>query len=82
VRANASIDTSLIITGAKLNLNQGTIDYKRYFGWLHRLTWVEAGVPVTGLGGSITGTNIEGFTTGAGDSSYSIATVDEGRSSA
>jgi hypothetical protein len=78
VRANASIDTSLIITGAKLNLNQGTIDYKRYFGWLHRLTWVEAAVPVAGLGGSITGTNIEGSTNGAGDSSYSIAMLLKG----
>src|SRR5215467_3475022 len=46
VHANASIDTSLIITGAQFNLNQGTIDYTRYFGLLHRLMWVEAGVPV------------------------------------
>ncbi|HXQ34435.1 MAG TPA: hypothetical protein VN843_10510, partial [Anaerolineales bacterium] len=58
VHANASIDTSLIITGANFNLNQGIIDYTRYFGFFHRLTWVEASVPVAGLGGSISGTNI------------------------
>jgi hypothetical protein len=78
VRANASIDTSLIVTGANFNLNVGTIDYKRYFGWLHRLTWVEATVPVAGLAGSISGTNVEGSVTGTGDSSYSIAMLLKG----
>jgi len=29
LNANASIDTSLVISGAKLNLNQGTVDYTR-----------------------------------------------------
>jgi hypothetical protein len=76
--ANASIDTSLIITGASFNLNQGTIDYTRYFGLLHRLTWVEAAVPLAGLTGSITGTNIHGSTTGAGDSSYELAMLLKG----
>ena len=33
---NASIDPSLAIAGARLNLNQLTIDYTRYFGLLHR----------------------------------------------
>src|SRR5262250_2567025 len=67
VHADASIDTSLVITGAQFNLNQGTIDYTRDFGLLHRLMWVDASVPVAGLGGSITGTSIHGSTTGAGD---------------
>ena len=39
VRSDTSIDTSLVITGAKLNLNQGTIGYTRYFGVWHRLMW-------------------------------------------
>ena len=78
VHANASIDTSLIISGAQFNLNQGIIDYTRYFGFLHRLMWVEAGVPVAGLSGSISGTNINGSTTGAGDSSYSVAMLLKG----
>jgi hypothetical protein len=78
VHANASIDTSIIIAGANLNLNQGTIGYTRYLGFLHRLTWVEATVPVAGLGGSITGTSIQGSTTGAGDSSYQLAMLLKG----
>jgi len=76
--ANASIDNSLIITGANFSLNQGTVDYTRYFGLLHRLTWVEAAVPVAGLGGSISGTNIQGSTTGAGDSSYAVGMLLKG----
>jgi len=78
LRTDTSIDTSLIITGAKLNVNQGTVDYTRYFGFLHRLMWVEAGVPIAGLGGSISGTNIQGSVTGAGDSSYALAILLKG----
>jgi Putative MetA-pathway of phenol degradation len=78
VHADASIDTSLIITGANFNLDQGTIDYTRYFGLLDRLMWVEATVPVAGLSGSVTGTNIQGSTTGAGDSSYQLAMLVKG----
>src|SRR5499427_8285874 len=78
VHANTSIDTSLIITGAQFNLNQGTIDFTRYFGFLHRLMWVEAGVPVAGLSGSVSGTNIQGSTTGAGDSSYAFSLLLKG----
>ena len=78
VHANASIDTSLIITGANFNLNQGTVDYTRYFGLLHRLMWVEAAVPVAGLNGSISGTNIRGSTTGTGDSTYAVSMLLKG----
>jgi hypothetical protein len=78
VHANASVDTSLIVTGAKLNLHQGAIDYTRYFGFLHRLAWVEAALPIAGLDGSITGTSIQGSATGTGDSSYSIAMLLKG----
>jgi hypothetical protein len=73
VHANAMIDTSLIIEGASVGLNQGTIDYTRYFGLLHRLAWVEAAVPVAGFGGSFTGASIQGSTTDMGDSSYRLA---------
>jgi Putative MetA-pathway of phenol degradation len=78
VHANASIDISLIIAGAKLDLNQGMISYTRYFGLFHRMMWVEAGVPVAGLSGSITGTKIQGSITGAGDSSYQAAMLLKG----
>src|SRR5215469_1128929 len=53
VHADASIDSALIIAGAKFNLNQGSIDYTRYFGLFRRLVWVNVGIPVAGLGGSI-----------------------------
>src|SRR5262252_6420875 len=70
VHSNASLDTSLIITGAKVDLNQGIIDYTRYFGLFQRLTWVEVGVPIAGLSGVVNGTAIHGSVTGMGDSSY------------
>lgn len=78
VHANASLDTALIITGAKLNLNQGTISYARYFGLFDRTMWVEAGVPIAGLIGSVSGTRIQGSITGAGDSSYQAAMLLKG----
>ena len=77
-RANASIDTSLIVAGARFNVSQGSITYTRYFGFLHRLAWVEAGVPLAGLNGSVSGTNIQGSTTGAGDSSYVLGALLKG----
>jgi hypothetical protein len=77
-RSDASIDTSLVVAGAKFNLNVGVIDYARYFGFLRRMAWVEASVPIAGLSGSITGTNISGSTNGAGDSSYQVAMLLKG----
>lgn len=77
-RSNSSIDTSLIVAGAKLDLNQGSIQYTRYFGLLHRTAWVEPGVPIAGLNGSISGINISGSTVGTGDSSYTFAMLLKG----
>ena len=71
-RANASIDTSLIVAGAKLNLNQGTVRYTRYFSLFNRTAWAQALVPIAGLDGSVTGTNIGRSVNGAGDSSYEL----------
>jgi len=76
--SNASIDTSVIVAGAAFNLNQGTITYTRYFGFLHRVFWAEASVPFAGLSGSISGTNVHGSVTGAGDSSYALTTLLKG----
>jgi len=78
LHANASLDTSLIVAGAKLNANQGIVDYTRYFGLFHCLSWIELGVPVAGLDGSVSGTNIQGSTTGAGDSSYAFGMLLKG----
>jgi hypothetical protein len=78
VRSNASLDPSLAISGANLNLNQGTVGYTYYFGVFHRLIWVEAAVPLAGLDGSIAGTNVHGSISGAGDSCYQLAMLLKG----
>jgi hypothetical protein len=77
-RSNASIDTSLIVTGALFNLNQGTLTYTRYFGFVHRIAWVEASVPIADLSGSVSGTRVQGSITGTGDSSYTLTTLLKG----
>jgi len=75
VRANASIDPSLIVAGARFNLNEGNISYTRYFGLAHHLVWVEASLPVADLSGSVSNTDIHGSITGTGDSSFTISTL-------
>jgi len=75
VHGNASIDSSLIIAGGKLNVYQGTISYTRYFGLAKHMTWVSAGVPIAGLSGEVTGTSARGSVTGAGDSSYQVGAL-------
>ena len=77
-RDNASIDTSLVVGNAQLNLNQGTINYTRYFSVFHRVAWFEPSVPLAGLNGSVTGTSIQGSVSGAGDSSYEVAMLLKG----
>ena len=77
-RANASIDTSLIIGGAEFNLNQGTLKYTRYFSFFDRTAWVEASVPFAGLNGSVTGTSFHGSLTDLGDSSYEFVMLVKG----
>ena len=76
--ANASLDPSLVVSGASFHLNQGTIVYTRYFGLLGRAAWVEPSLPIAGLSGSISGTNISGSVTGTGDSSYMAGVVLKG----
>jgi hypothetical protein len=76
--SNASLDTSLIVAGAKFNLNQGTITYTRYFGFIHHTVWAEASIPIADLGGSVSGTSIHGSTTGTGDSSFAVSALLKG----
>ena len=77
-RANASLDTSLVVQGARVNLNQGSISYSRYFGFVHRLAWVEATLPLAGLDGSVSGTVVQSSLAGVGDSSYTFAMLLKG----
>jgi hypothetical protein len=76
--SNASIDTSLIVSGAQFNLNAGSITFTRYFGLARRLVWAEASLPLGGLAGSVNGTDIHGSVTGAGDSSYTVSALLKG----
>jgi len=78
VHGNASLDPSLVVPAASVNLNQGAVAYTRYFGLSHRLTWVEVSLPVAGISGAVGGTRIQGSTTGAGDSSYSMTMLLKG----
>lgn len=76
--SNASIDTSLIVPGAEVGVNQGTIGCTRYFSFLGRLAWAQAGVPLAGLDGSVTAANLHVSDTGSGDSSYQLAMLLKG----
>jgi hypothetical protein len=76
--SDTSIDPSIVIGGSRLDLNQGTIGYTHYFGFFHRMAWIESIVPIAGLNGSISGTNVTQSITGAGDSSYGAAMLLKG----
>jgi Putative MetA-pathway of phenol degradation len=78
VRSDTSLDPSIVIGSASLSIYQGIVDYTYYFGFFHRLAWGEAGVPLAGLCGSVSGTNIQGSTNGAGDSNYQFGVLLKG----
>jgi len=72
-RANASIDTSLVVGSGTLELNKGDVSYTHNFGLLGHFAWVNATVPYASLRGSAAESNISGSSTGPGDSSLEIA---------
>jgi hypothetical protein len=72
-RANASIDTSLIVGSANLNLNKGTFSYTHNFSMFGHFAWVTANVPFASLEGSVASSNVSGSTSGMGDSSLEFA---------
>ena len=76
--ANASLDPSLVIGGAKLDLNQGAITYYRYFGLFGHTAWFSPSLPLAGLNGSVPSANLTGSVAGAGDSSYQFAVLLKG----
>jgi len=73
--ANASIDTSIVVSGADLELDAGAIAYTRSFAIARHLAWVEATVPFASVSGSVTGTRISRSVAGAGDASLQIAAL-------
>src|SRR3974377_2109568 len=64
VRANASIDTSLVVGSANLDLNKGTFSYTHNFSMFGQLAWVTANVPFASLAGSVSTRDISGSTPG------------------
>jgi hypothetical protein len=77
-RSDTSIDTSIVVGDAQLNLNFGVLDCTRYFSLVHHAAWVEPAVPFGDLRGSTTGTEIRGSSTGTGDSSYQVGILMKG----
>src|SRR3974377_2205940 len=43
--ADDSIDTSLVIAGSHLEVNEAPVAYTRTFDMMHQLAWVKASVP-------------------------------------
>jgi hypothetical protein len=78
LKADASVDTSLVVVDSKLKLNVGTVAYTRDFSLLHHLAWAKASVPLAYLSGSVAGTNIAGSVAGPGDASLELATLLKG----
>jgi len=73
--SNASIDTSLVISGAHLDLNQATASYTRTFGVLNSLAWIKASVPFASVSGHVSGTSLSHTVTGGADASLEIAAL-------
>jgi hypothetical protein len=73
--SNASLDTSLVISGAHLDLNQATAAYTRTFGILNSLAWIKASVPFASVSGHVSGTSLSGSVTGGADASLEIAAL-------
>jgi len=77
-RADQSVDPAIVIEGARLNLNQWTITYTRYFGLFGKTAWVAPSVPFAVLDGVVSGTSVSGSVGGAGDSGYEFAWLVKG----
>jgi hypothetical protein len=76
--ADASLDPSLEVGGAHVDINQELIAYTRNVGLLDYLGWIKATVPFAQLSGSVAGTQLSGSTSGAGDASLELAMLLKG----
>jgi hypothetical protein len=71
-RQNASIDTSLVVGSANLQLNKGTLSSTHNFSLLGHFAWFNASVPFASLRGSVAESNMSDSTTGIGDASFEL----------
>lgn len=70
--ADDSIDTSLVIGGAHLEINETAVAYTRTFSFQHHLTWIKPNTPFAHVGGYVAGTALARSVTGAGDASLQV----------
>ena len=73
--ADDSIDTSLVIAGAHLEINEAPVAYTRTFGIMHRLASIKASVPFAYVSGSVAGSSLSRSVAGAGDASLQLTTL-------
>jgi hypothetical protein len=73
--ADSSLDTSLVIYGAHLELNEATVGYTRTFGIIDHSAWIKASVPFAYVSGSVDGSGLSGSASGAGDASLQLTTL-------
>jgi len=73
--ADDSIDTSLLIGGSHLEVNELSAGYTRTFGILHQLAWIKASVPFAYVSGSVAGSGLSHSVAGAGDASLQLTTL-------
>lgn len=73
--ADSSLDSSLEVVGAHVELDAAAVFYTRTFGMLGQLAWVKLAVPFASVRGSVTGTTFSRSITGAGDSSLQFTTL-------
>jgi hypothetical protein len=73
--ADDSIDTSLVIGGAHLEVNEATVAYTRTFGIMGQSAWIKADVPFAYVSGSVPGSGVSRSVAGAGDASLQLTTL-------
>jgi len=71
--ADDSIDTSLVIGGSHLEVNEATVAYTRTFDIMRHLAWIKASVPFAHVSGSVAG--LSRSVAGAGDASLQLTTL-------
>jgi hypothetical protein len=73
--ADASLDTSLVIAGAQLEVNEATVGYTRTFGIIDHSAWIKASVPFAYVSGSVAGSSLSSSVAGAGDANLQLTTL-------
>jgi len=73
--ADDSIDTSLVIGGSHLEVNEALTAYTRTFGVMDHLAWIKASVPFAYVSGSVAGSGLSRSVGGVGDASLQVTSL-------